>query len=168
LGFSANIYLRDVVLQWEVGVFFFQHFQNLRSECRFINHHDLKVRPVKKARISLSSFTARWCVWHLAFVCLASLGVSWETEREENTQRQNAEREEGAGTAMFCNQKFSLDQCIGFDDPGGPRKHGKHQRSKDSDVCLRIPGPKCQLQAPDQESWSGGTHEVRLQGCKVM
>jgi hypothetical protein len=58
--------------------------------------------------------------------------------KRTRTQRQSPQREEGAGVAKdrVCVQRLVLEQCLAVNDHRGPRKHGKYQRSKDSNICL--------------------------------
>jgi hypothetical protein len=63
--------------------------------------------------------------------------------KRTRTQRQSPQREEGAGVAKDrgCVQRLLLEQCLALNDHRGPCKHGKYQRSKDSNICLSIQGP---------------------------
>ena len=136
---------RDIVFHLEVRMLLFQHFQDMRSECRIISQEVLKVRPVKKHGLTFFPLHHAWVldIWYffLVRVCLASLSRPRQRKRTR-TQRQSPQRDEGAGVAKdrLCVQRLLLDQCLVRDAHRGPRKHGKHQRSKDSNNCLRIQG----------------------------
>jgi hypothetical protein len=143
MGSSANIYQRDIVLQFEVGMLLFQHFQDLRSECRIISQKVLKVRPVKKHGLTFL-LLHHACVLTFGTCLLLNNGVCLGRQRKRTrTQRQSPQREEGAGVAKdrSCVQRLLLEQCLALNDHRGPRKHGKYQRSKDSNICLSIQGP---------------------------
>lgn len=163
MGSSANIYQRDIVSQFEVGMLLFQHFQDLRSECRIISQEVLKVRPVKKHGLTFHLLhhacvlTFGICLFLNSGVCLGR-GV------------------EGTGVAKdrVCVQRLLLEQCLALNDHRGPRKHGKYQRSKDSNICLgqnvskiKSASNRCQRFLIRNLGSSWDTPEFRSRGCKV-
>ena len=63
--------------------------------------------------------------------------VSAEAEKEnKDAETKSSKRGRGGRSKGLL-----LEQCLAINDHRGPRKHGKYQRSKDSNICLSIQGP---------------------------
>ena len=111
MGSSANIYQRDVVLQLEVGMLLFQHFQDLRSECRIISQEVFKVRPVKKHGLTFL-LLHHACVLTFGICLFLNNGVCLGRGREREQGRRDKVLKEMKGRALQRTDFVSKDSYL--------------------------------------------------------